>query len=76
MPMLLCSQDGAEKRFSFSCWNHHLNIMVFYVFLFDKNAINSNLGNFSLKANIAALILAQWKASNISVKDDNTALFK
>ncbi|GFR04288.1 latrophilin-3, partial [Trichonephila clavata] len=29
-----------------------------------------------LMLNFAALILAQWKASNISVKDDNVALFK
>ncbi|GFS59984.1 adhesion G protein-coupled receptor L1 [Trichonephila inaurata madagascariensis] len=29
-----------------------------------------------LLLNLAALILAQWKASNISVKDDNVALFK
>lgn len=29
-----------------------------------------------LVLNLAALILAQWKASNISVKDDNVALFK
>ncbi|KAG8194163.1 hypothetical protein JTE90_002370 [Oedothorax gibbosus] len=44
----------------------------------EKSTIWAFMGPvaFILVANIAALILAQWKASNISMKDDNTALFK
>ncbi|GFU01715.1 adhesion G protein-coupled receptor L1 [Nephila pilipes] len=44
----------------------------------EKGTIWAFMGPIAciLVLNLAALILAQWKASNISVKDDNIALFK